>query len=86
MVFGIVRPAQAMPENRFYRNGIADEMLFVHEGTGVCRTVFGDLPYHPGDYLVPVGQQLAAEFGDKYVGAPESEWLVLFRTRAVASR
>ncbi|MBX9644986.1 MAG: arginine--tRNA ligase [Novosphingobium sp.] len=40
---------------------------------------------YPGDYLVPVGQELAKEFGDKYVGAPESEWLVLFRTRAVAA-
>ena len=37
VVFGIVRPTDPMPENRFYRNGIADEMLFVHEGTGVCR-------------------------------------------------
>ncbi len=56
VVFGIVRPAGPMPENRFYRNGIADEMLFVHEGTGVCRTVFGDLAYGPGDYLVlPIG-------------------------------
>ena len=27
----------AMPETRFYRNGEADEMLFVHEGTGVLR-------------------------------------------------
>jgi arginyl-tRNA synthetase len=40
---------------------------------------------YPGDYLVPVGEALAKEFGDKYVGAPESEWLVLFRTRAVAA-
>jgi homogentisate 1,2-dioxygenase len=56
VVFGIVRPAEPMPENRFYRNGVADEMLFVHEGTGVCRTIFGDLAYHPGDYLVlPIG-------------------------------
>src|SRR4051812_38908140 len=56
VVFGIVRPAEPMPENRFYRNGIADEMLFVHEGSGVCRTNFGDLAYHPGDYLVlPIG-------------------------------
>ncbi|WP_313809494.1 arginine--tRNA ligase [Sphingobium sp.] len=47
----------------------------------------GDIPegLYPGDYLVPVGQALAAEFGDAYVGAPESEWLVLFRTRAVAA-
>lgn len=40
---------------------------------------------YPGDYLVPVGKDLAAEFGDRYVGAPESEWLALFRTRAVAA-
>ena len=25
---------------------------------------------YPGDYLVPVGQALAAEFGDRYVDAP----------------
>ena len=40
---------------------------------------------YPGDYLVPVGQSLAKEFGDRYVGAPESEWLVVFRTQAVAA-
>jgi arginyl-tRNA synthetase len=40
---------------------------------------------YPGDYLVPVGEALAAEFGDRYVGAPESEWLVPFRQRAVAA-
>ncbi|MCU0892063.1 MAG: arginine--tRNA ligase, partial [Sandarakinorhabdus sp.] len=39
---------------------------------------------YPGDYLVPVGQAFAAEFGDRYVGAPEGEWLTLFRTRTVA--
>jgi len=38
---------------------------------------------YPGDYLVPVGQALAAEFGDRYADAPEAEWLDLFRTRAV---
>lgn len=40
---------------------------------------------YPGDYLVPVGQALADEFGDKYAAAPESEWLALFRVRAVAA-
>jgi arginyl-tRNA synthetase len=40
---------------------------------------------YPGDYLVPVGQALAAEFGDTYAAAPESEWLVPFRKRAVAA-
>ncbi len=40
---------------------------------------------YPGDYLVPVGQALAAEFGDTYAAAPEADWLILFRTRAVAA-
>ncbi|MBE2990657.1 arginine--tRNA ligase [Sphingomonas sp. CFBP 13603] len=40
---------------------------------------------YPGDYLVPVGQSLSKEFGDRYVGAPESEWLAIFRTQAVAA-
>ncbi len=40
---------------------------------------------YPGDYLVGIGQELAGEFGDRYVDAPEAEWLALFRTRAVAA-
>ncbi len=40
---------------------------------------------YPGDYLVGIGQELAAEYGDRYVGAPEGEWLALFRARAVAA-
>jgi arginyl-tRNA synthetase len=40
---------------------------------------------YPGDYLVPVGKALAEEFGDKYADAPESEWLALFRVKAVAA-
>ncbi len=40
---------------------------------------------YPGDYLVPVGQALAAEFGGRYAAAPEGEWLDLFRERAVAA-
>ena len=39
---------------------------------------------YPGDYLVPVGQRLATEFGSQYLSAPEGEWLVLFRKAAVA--
>lgn len=47
----------------------------------------GDIPegLYPGEYLVPVGQELAAEFGDSYAKATETEWLALFRTRAVAA-
>ena len=40
--------------------------------------------FYPGDYLVPVGEALAAEFGDRYAAAAEADWLALFRSRAVA--
>ncbi len=39
---------------------------------------------YPGDYLKPVGKALAAEFGDTYKDADESEWLLIFRKAAVA--
>ena len=47
----------------------------------------GEIPegLYPGDYLVPLGQALAAEFGTAYVAAPEAQWLALFRARAVAA-
>ena len=45
-----------------------------------------DIPegFYPGDYLVPVGQALATDFGDRFVGAPEAGWLATFRSRSVA--
>ena len=47
----------------------------------------GEIPegLYPGDYLVPVGQSLAAEFGDRYVDAPESAWLQTFKAKTVAA-
>jgi len=47
----------------------------------------GEIPqgFYPGDYLKPVGALLAAEFGDKYVDAPETGWLELFKQKTVAA-
>lgn len=47
----------------------------------------GEIPegLYPGDYLVPLGKELADEFGDSLQQAPESEWLTLFRERAVTA-
>ena len=36
----------------FYRNGEGDEVLFVHEGSGVVETIFGSLAYARHDYVV----------------------------------
>ena len=45
----------------------------------------GDIPegMYPGDYLQPVGEMLAAKYGDQYVGKPEAEWLSVFRDVAI---
>ena len=47
----------------------------------------GEIPegLYPGDYLKPVGAILAAEYGAKFVDAPESEWLELFKAKTVAA-
>jgi arginyl-tRNA synthetase len=39
---------------------------------------------YPGDYLVPVGQALAAEYGDKLLAMSEAAWLPLVRVKAIA--
>ena len=44
------RPTE--PTDFFYRNGEGDEVVFVHEGSGTLETIFGDLPYREGDYIV----------------------------------
>lgn len=46
----------------------------------------GDIPegLYPGDYLKPVGEALAKEFGKTLKGKPESEWLAPVRAKAIA--
>ncbi len=39
-------------DEHFYRNGQADEYVFVHEGAGVLQTQFGDLPFSAGHQLI----------------------------------
>jgi homogentisate 1,2-dioxygenase len=46
----LCRPSEEV--DGFYRNGEGDEVIFVHEGSGTLETIFGDLPYKAGDYVV----------------------------------
>tara|TARA_R100001244_G_scaffold39766_5_gene35845 strand:- start:5213 stop:6934 length:1722 start_codon:yes stop_codon:yes gene_type:complete len=55
-----------------YREALGEDIGTIPEGL------------YPGDYLKPVGEALANEFGDKYQHAAESEWLLIFRKAAVA--
>jgi homogentisate 1,2-dioxygenase len=36
----------------FYKNSDADELIFIHKGTGKLRTMFGNLDFKYGDYLI----------------------------------
>jgi homogentisate 1,2-dioxygenase len=50
----------------FFKNADADEMIFVHEGEGVLRTMYGELPFGYGDYLViPRGTIYQINFKDE---------------------
>lgn len=46
----VVRSNQQM--SYFYRDAEHDELYFVHEGSGLLETIFGNLTYGPGDYLI----------------------------------
>ena len=46
----LCRPSERM--EYFFRNGEGDEVIFVHEGSGVLETTFGDVSYKDGDYVV----------------------------------
>jgi len=36
----------------YYKNADADECLFIHDGEGELQSMFGTVPFRPGDYLV----------------------------------
>jgi len=36
----------------FFKNADADEVIFIHEGSGVLKTVYGQIEFEYGDYLV----------------------------------
>lgn len=56
-----------------YREALGEKIGSIPEGL------------YPGDYLAPVGEALAREFGKKYQKAPERDWLDRFRGRATAA-
>ncbi len=50
VVLSVSRPTDS--SYTFFRNSEADEIHFVHEGSGELHTIFGTLDFRPGDYLV----------------------------------
>jgi arginyl-tRNA synthetase len=54
-----------------YREALGEDIGAIPEGL------------YPGDYLVPVGQALAAEYGDKLKAMAEGAWLPIVRLKAI---
>lgn len=50
-IIGVAAPKKSLREY-FYKNADADEMIFVHRGTGTLRTFMGHIPFEYGDYLI----------------------------------
>ncbi len=48
---GLAAPKQSL-RSYFYKNVDADEMLFVHQGSGTLRTMYGNIAFEYGDYLI----------------------------------
>jgi homogentisate 1,2-dioxygenase len=49
----------------FYKNADADEMIFIHKGSGTLATMYGNLGFSYGDYLViPRGTIYQISFQD----------------------
>ncbi|QNR25471.1 homogentisate 1,2-dioxygenase [Croceimicrobium hydrocarbonivorans] len=60
----LAAPTKSLTEY-FYKNADADEMIFIHRGTGTLRTMMGNIPFGYGDYLViPRGMIYQIEFDD----------------------
>ena len=51
MKIGLAAP-KSFSKDYFYRNGDSDEMLFIHVGKGTLRTMYGNLDFKYGDYLM----------------------------------
>ena len=61
MHIGLAAPQQST--EYFYKNADADELIFVHQGSGKLFTMYGELPFKYGDYInIPRGTVYKVHF------------------------
>ena len=61
----LAAPKQSQ-EDYFYKNADADELIFIHKGSGKLRTHMGNLDFSYGDYLlIPRGMIYKLQFDDE---------------------
>ena len=64
IVIGVAAPKKSMA-GYFYKNASADELLFIHRGSGKLKTFLGSIPFKYGDYLIiPRGMIYQIEFDE----------------------
>ena len=51
LIISVAAPSQSLT-TYFYKNADADEVLFIHKGSGTLRTMFGNIQFEYGDYLI----------------------------------
>lgn len=51
MAIGLAAPSKSMTDY-FFKNSDADELIFIHKGSGTLRTMYGVVDFEYGDYLV----------------------------------
>ncbi len=62
IIIGVSAPSSSL-SSYFYKNTDADEMLFIHKGSGTLRTLLGNIKFEYGDYLIiPRGMIYQIEF------------------------
>ncbi len=60
----LAAPQQSM-RDYFYKNADADELLFIHKGSGTLRSMLGSIRFEYGDYLlIPRGMIYQIDFDD----------------------
>jgi len=48
---GLAAPRKSLT-TYYYKNADADELIFIHKGSGTLRTLMGNIPFEYGDYLL----------------------------------
>ncbi len=62
---GVAAPRESM-QDYFYKNAEADELLFIHRGSGTLKTLVGNIRFEYGDYLIiPRGMIYQMEFDEE---------------------
>jgi homogentisate 1,2-dioxygenase len=64
-IIGLASPKKSL-RSYFYKNADADEMIFIHKGSGKLRTMMGNIDFEYGDYLIiPRGMIYQIDFNSE---------------------